>query len=62
MGLEELLPSTDLILGIIDVVMGIIILIALQSDSLWARVFTYLIAIYLIIAGLVVIILAALLL
>ena len=62
MSLEELLPSTDLILGIIDVVMGIIILIALQSDSLWARVFTYLIAIYLIIAGLVVIILAALLL
>ena len=62
MSLEELLPSTDLILGIIDVVMGIIILIALQSDSLWARVFTYIIAIYLIIAGLVVIILAALLL
>ena len=62
MGLEELLPTSDIILGIINVVMGIVILIALQSDSLWSRVFTYLIAIYLVIVGLVAIILAALLL
>lgn len=62
MSLEELLPSSDLILGIINVVMGIIILIALQSDSLWSRVFTYIIAIYLIIVGLVAIISVALIL
>ncbi len=62
MSLEELLPSSDIILGIIDLVMGVIILIALQSDSLWARVFTYIIAVYLIIVGLVAIILSALIL
>jgi len=62
MSLEELLPSSDLILGIIDVVMGIVVLVALQSDSLWSRVLTYIIAIYLIIVGLVAIISAALIL
>lgn len=62
MSLEELLPSSDIILGIIDLVMGVIILIALQSDSLWSRVFTYIIAVYLITVGLVAIILSALIL
>ena len=60
MSLGELLTSSDLILGIINVVMGIIIIIALQSDSLWSRVLTYIIAIYLIIVGLIVIISEAL--
>jgi len=45
MGSEELMPTSDIILGIINVVMGIVILIALQPDSLWSRVFTYIIAV-----------------
>ena len=62
MELEELLSTSDIILGIINVVMGIIILIALQANSLWFRVFTYIIAVYLILVGLVAIITAVLML
>jgi hypothetical protein len=46
----------SLIVSIINVVLGIIMLIALASYSTWARVFTYLIAVYLIVIGSIVII------